>query len=203
MPACSIPCVECIHTVMTVHSQPSYCLTIQYHPLWFWVPDKPCLKISYMLWTSGLASHSCHCICMCDQSVPQIADAEIDQSWEPDLFKQWLQFHCNWAQLESWQVDHSDWSTLGNGSTLHISMGVPQNHHCGIVRYTPCMGGGCLKKHTNSRRVNRFDVALSTLKTKALALPEGFKTQDLSPVTTGSMWLSTFNKALTFHFNGK
>ncbi len=32
-----ISCGECIHTV---HSQPSYCLTIQWHPLWFWMKDK-------------------------------------------------------------------------------------------------------------------------------------------------------------------
>ena len=31
------PCCDCIYTI---HWQPSYCLPIQYYPLWFWITGK-------------------------------------------------------------------------------------------------------------------------------------------------------------------
>ncbi len=33
---------SCCEYIYTVHSHPSYCLTIQYRPLWFWVIDALC-----------------------------------------------------------------------------------------------------------------------------------------------------------------
>ena len=37
-----ISCMSCVQCIYTIHSQPSYCLTLQYHPLLFWVIDKLC-----------------------------------------------------------------------------------------------------------------------------------------------------------------
>ena len=47
---------------MRIHSQPSYCLTIQYHPLWFWMIDKLCkpdvVMNAYTQSTLLLSNHS-------------------------------------------------------------------------------------------------------------------------------------------------
>ena len=40
MPECNM--TTCGEGVYIVHSRPSYCLTIQYHPLWFWMVNTQC-----------------------------------------------------------------------------------------------------------------------------------------------------------------
>ncbi len=44
--AIMISCVECFY--YTLHSQPSYCLTIQYRPQWFWMINYASLQYDIM-----------------------------------------------------------------------------------------------------------------------------------------------------------